>query len=244
MVLLPRPLPYLQAFGPRGRVEPESPLQQLPTGFQLSGQASPVSPLRPRRRSTLLLPRYPGPWEHSHGSHFRRVRATFVYEHPGREEDGNAAMDAPVGPSHRVAVAAGLLAEEGAVVQCVIVDFSATAALRFSPMIGGLEPGTFGGFRPGFTRLEPSAQTPQERVAFYSAEEEAAASPATVRQELQMGLQVPSSHSHRQGRKGYEALTSSLPTTAARLEDVVSRQTAMEAKLAAGPTAPLAEPLG
>ena len=68
----------------------------------------------------------------------------------------NAAMDAPVGPSHRVAVAAGLLAEEGTVVQCVIVDFSATAALRFSPMIRGLEPGTLVGFDPASPDLSPA----------------------------------------------------------------------------------------
>ena len=68
----------------------------------------------------------------------------------------NAAMDAPVGPSHRVAVAAGLLAEEGTVVQCVIVDFSATAALPFSPMIGGLEPGTLVGFDPASPDLSPA----------------------------------------------------------------------------------------
>ena len=40
-----------------------------------------------------------------------------------------------------------------------------------------------------------------------------------------------------------EVLTASLPTIAAKLEDVVTHQSAMEAKLAAGPTAPLAEPL-
>ena len=58
----------------------------------------------------------------------------------------SASMEDAVGPSHRVTVAAGLLGnagilpQPGVTAQCMIIDFSALAASRFTPMVGGLEP--------------------------------------------------------------------------------------------------------
>ena len=57
------------------------------------------------------------------------------------------------------------------------------------------------------------------------------------------GLQAPVPNATSALATQLEVLTASLPTIAAKLEDVVTHQSAMEAKLAAGPTAPLAEPL-
>ncbi|CAE7745598.1 dnc [Symbiodinium sp. CCMP2456] len=152
---------------------------------------------------------------------------------PGELAAGaHASMEDVIGPSYRANVAGGLLGDEGitaqpgVTVRCVIVDFSALAVPRFTPL---------------------------ERVAFYSAEEGPAVPPARARLRLSkddppraVGGATGSEQPPRPKRvttsalaTQLEALTASLPSIAAKLEDVVSKQEAMEKKMSAGPTAPL-----
>ena len=111
---------------------------------------------------------------------------------PEEIAEGEAAgMDALVGPSVRAEVAAAMMSEEGllpqpgVVIPCLVVDFGALAAPRFSVLGATQEPEILVSFDTATPDLlpEPSAllqqalvwtqrpDTPQERVAFYSAEE-------------------------------------------------------------------------
>ena len=194
-----------------------------------------------------------------------------------------AGMDALIGPSVRVEVAAAMMSEEGllpqpgVVVPCIVVDFGATAASRFSVLGETQEPEILISFDSATPDLlpEPSAvlqqalvwaqrpDTPQERVAFYSAEE---GPPPPPRARLRLSKSDPpragagatGSGASAPGPKQaapkrvttsslasqLEAITAALPTLTAKLEEVASKQTAMEARISSGPNASLREPLG
>ena len=140
----------------------------------------------------------------------------------------HASMEAEVGPSFQAQVAAAQLTDEGLVPQpgvsvpCLIVDFGALAAPRFSPFVGQ-EPEILFAFDQAMPNLfpEPSAllqqaltwaqrpETPQERVAFYSAEEgppphleSAFASQRTTRLVQSLGLPVQAEALFYQSRRG------------------------------------------
>eukprot|EP00439_Symbiodinium_sp_Y106_P066199 s1976_g10.t1 len=190
-----------------------------------------------------------------------------------------APMEAAVGPSTTIEVAASLFTEEGLLPQpgitvpCVLVDFAATAASRFTVLGAGGDPEILLPFDVGSPDLmpEPSAllqqalvwaqrrDTPQERIAFYSAEE---GPTPTTRPRLRLsksdppragaggtGTEQPAAAKAKKVTTAslatqLETLASALPGLTSRLEEISSKQTAMEARIAAGPTAPLAEPLG
>ena len=129
----------------------------------------------------------------AHG--FMAALPSGVFSDPELAEGAEAGMEALVGPSLQIQVSAALLTEEGPIPQpgvslpCLLVDFSAQAAARFAPLGPGSDPEALLSFdaEAPDTIPEPSgllqqalvwAQRPDlvpERVAFYSAEEEAPA---------------------------------------------------------------------
>ena len=194
-------------------------------------------------------------------------------------EGAEAGMEAPLGPSLQVQVSAAVLTDEGPVPQpgvslaCLLVDFSAQAASRFTPM----DPTTDAEILLSFDSASPEcvpepsgllqqalvwAQRPDlvpERVAYYSAEEELPAPRRPVlrlsRSDAPKGIAAGSMLAAAQPPKPkrtttatlatqLETITAALPNLTAKLAEVASKQESMEARIAAGPAAALREPLG
>ena len=212
----------------------------------------------------------------AHG--FMAALPSGVFSDPELAEGAEAGMEALVGPSLQIQVSAALLTEEGPIPQpgvslpCLLVDFSAQAAARFAPLGPGSDPEALLSFdaEAPDTIPEPSgllqqalvwAQRPDlvpERVAFYSAEEEAPAPRKVLRLSRQdvpkagtAGVTGTASQPPKPKRattatlaSQLQTITAALPGLTAKLEEVASKQQDMEARIAAGPAASLKEPLG